>query len=135
MSYRSTPPEEPLIATLNPAEHLVVAHDGAEHHAITQVEGVPLPHPAEVRVLAEGTEMILLEVHMPAGQSSPPHVHEHESVGYLVSGRAETVIGGERHVLGPGDGFRHPPGVEHSMTALEEGAVWLEVKSPPARTW
>jgi quercetin dioxygenase-like cupin family protein len=121
--------------TVNPADHLVVANASAEYHAITRVEDVPLVTPAEVRVLAEGTEMILLEVHMPADQSSPPHVHEHESVGYLVSGGAETVIGGETHVLRPGDGFRHPPGVEHSMTALADGAVWLEVKSPPARTW
>lgn len=121
--------------TLKPADHLVVANADAEHHAITQVEDTPLVTPAEVRVLAEGTEMILLEVTMPAHQSSPPHVHQHESVGYLVSGSAETVIGGEAHVLRPGDGFRHPPGVEHSMTALEDGAVWLEVKSPPARTW
>ncbi len=121
--------------TLEPAEHLVVAHANAEHHAIEKVEGIALPHPAEVRVLAEGDEMILLEVTMPPGQSSPPHVHDHESVGYLVSGAARTVIGGESHVLRPGDGFRHPPGVEHSMVALDEGAIWLEVKSPPARTW
>lgn len=121
--------------SLNPADHLVVANADAEHHEITQVENTPLVTPAAVRVLAEGTEMILLEVVMPALQSSPPHVHDHESVGYLVSGSAETVIGGQKHVLRPGDGFRHPPGVEHSMTALEDGAVWLEVKSPPARTW
>ncbi|WP_340539141.1 cupin domain-containing protein [Nocardioides sp. GXZ039] len=121
--------------TLNPVDHLVVPNAAAEHHSITKVEDTPLLTPAQVRVLAEGSEMILLEVHMPAGQCSPPHVHDHESVGYLVSGGAETVIGGERFVLGPGDGFRHPPGVEHSMTALEQGAVWLEVKSPPARTW
>jgi quercetin dioxygenase-like cupin family protein len=121
--------------TIKAVDHLVVANASAEHHAITQVEDIPLPTPAEVRVLAEGREMILLEVRMPALKSSPPHVHDHESVGYLVSGSAETSIGGERHVLRPGDGFRHPPGVEHSMTALEEGAVWLEVKSPPARTW
>lgn len=121
--------------TLNPADHLVVANASAEHHQITQVEDIPLATPADVRVLAEGVEMILLEVNMPPHQSSPPHVHDHESVGYLVSGSAATVIAGERHVLRPGDGFRHPPGVEHSMTALEDGAVWLEVKSPPARTW
>lgn len=121
--------------THNPADQLVVPNAAAEHHAITQVEDIPLVTPAEVRVLAEGTEMILLEVNMPPHQASPPHVHGHESVGYLVSGQAETVIGGVKHVLNPGDGFRHPPGVEHSMTALDEGAVWLEVKSPPVRTW
>lgn len=121
--------------TLKPAEHLMVPNAEAEYHKITQVENTPLSSPVEVRVLAEGTEMILLEVTMPPGQESPPHVHDHESVGYLVSGRAQTVVGGELFELNPGDGFRHPPGVEHSMKALDEGAVWLEIKSPPARTW
>jgi quercetin dioxygenase-like cupin family protein len=121
--------------TLKPAEHLMVPNADAEYHEITQVENTPLSSPVAVRVLAEGTEMILLEVTMPPGQESPPHVHDHESVGYLVSGRAQTVVGGEPFDLRPGDGFRHPPGVEHSMKALDEGAVWLEIKSPPARTW
>lgn len=118
-----------------PRSPLVVAHDLAERHDITQVEGVPIASPVTVRVLSEGDEMLLLEVTMPPNEMSPPHVHDHESVGYVVRGRAVTVIGGERSELGPGDGFRHPPGVEHSMAALENGAVWLEVKSPPTRTW
>lgn len=121
--------------TANAAEQCVVENASAEYHEITQVENVPLTHPATVRVLAEGSEMILLEVHMPPNQSSRPHVHDHESVGYLVAGGAETVIDGRSYKLQPGDGFRHPPGVEHSMTALNDGAVWLEIKSPPARTW
>jgi len=114
---------------------LVVPNSDAELQVITRVEGRPLTQPATVRVLAEGTEMILLEVRMPPHQGSPAHVHDHESVGYLVSGSAVTVIDGVRHELAPGDGFRHPPGAEHSMTALEHGATWLEIKSPPARTW
>jgi quercetin dioxygenase-like cupin family protein len=114
---------------------LIVEHDRAERHDITQVEGVPLDVPVAVRVLAEGDKMLVLEVSMPGGQSSPPHVHDHESVGYVVRGRARTVIDGVPHDLGAGDGFRHPPGVEHSMAAMGEGAVWLEIKSPPTRTW
>lgn len=117
------------------ARPLVIPHADAELHEITKVEDRPLSSPAAVRVLSEGEEMILLEVRMPPHQGSPAHVHDHESVGYLVAGSAVTEVGGVRHELRPGDGFRHPPGVEHSMTALEEGATWLEVKSPPARTW
>ncbi len=121
--------------TLKPTEHLMVPNAEAEYHEITQVENTPLSSPVAVRVLAEGTEMILLEVTMPPGQESPPHVHDHESVGYLVSGRARTVIDGTTYDLHPGDGFRHPPGALHNMAALDEGAVWLEIKAPPARTW
>lgn len=121
--------------SLSPSEHIHVPNSSSEYHRISQVEGVPLSGPVDVRVLSEGKEMILLEVVMPAGQASSPHTHDHESVGYLVSGRAQTVVDGMTYDLFPGDGFRHPPGVVHNMKALDEGAVWLEIKSPPARTW
>lgn len=121
--------------TLKPAEHIHVPHDEAEYQRITQVENVPLSGPVDVRVLSEGNDMILMEVTMPPGQASAPHTHDHESVGYLVSGRAQTVVDGITYDLNPGDGFRHPIGVLHNMKALDEGAVWLEVKSPPTRTW
>lgn len=121
--------------TLRPSEHIVVPNSSAEHHRITHVENVPLSGPVDVRVLSEGKEMILMEVTMPPGHASSPHVHDHESVGYLVSGTAQTVVDGITYDLRPGDGFRHPPGVVHNMKALDQGAVWLEIKSPPARTW
>lgn len=120
---------------LIPKEHLVIPNNDAELHSITHVEGVPLTSSVDVRVLSEGDDMILLEVTMPAGQASLPHTHNHESVGYLVSGRAQTVIDGTTYELAPGDGFRHPIGVVHNMRAMDEGAVWLEIKSPPSRTW
>jgi quercetin dioxygenase-like cupin family protein len=113
----------------------VIPRSQAERVEITRVEGRPLDVPAVVRVLGEGDAMLTLEVTMPAGQSSPPHVHDHESVGYVVSGRVRVVIGGEESELAAGDGFVHPPGVEHTLTAVGGEAVWLEVKSPPARTW
>ncbi len=115
--------------------HVVVHRDDAEQHLIHKVEGRALEVPAGVRVLAEGDAMIVLEVTMHAGGSSPEHVHDHESVGYLVRGRARTVVDGVSHELAPGDGFRHPPGAPHTMAALEDDTVWLEIKSPPARTW
>ena len=121
--------------TLNPADHIHVPHEDAEFHRITHVEGVPLSGPVDVRVLSEGNDMIVIEVTMPPGQASAPHTHDHESVGYLVSGKAQTVVDGITYDLNPGDGFRHPKDVIHNMKALDEGAVWLEIKSPPTRTW
>lgn len=121
--------------TVNPAEHIHVSHSDAEFHRITHVENVELTGPVDVRVLSEGNDMIVIEVTMPPGLASAPHTHDHESVGYMVSGKAQTVVDGTTYDLLPGDGFRHPIGVIHNMKALEEGAVWIEVKSPPTRTW
>jgi quercetin dioxygenase-like cupin family protein len=108
----------------------------AERVEIARVEGRPLAAPAQVRVLAETPRILMVEVTMPAGQGSPPHVHDHESVGYVVRGQVRAVIGGTTYDLGPGDAFRHPPGVEHELTATGDAdAAWLEIKSPPRRTW
>lgn len=117
------------------AETLVVRNAEAPCELVNQVEGHPMAHPAEARVLAHGDRMLVVEVVMPAGQGSPEHVHDHESVGYVVRGRVRSTIDGTTYDLGPGDGFRHPEGVVHDMAALGEEAVWVEVKSPPATTW
>lgn len=107
----------------------------AELVRIGQVEGRALAAPASVRVLSETDRMLMVEVTMPAGGSSPPHAHDHESVGYVVRGRVRAVIDGSAYELGPGDAFRHPPGVRHELVAVGGDAVWLEIKSPPRRTW
>ena len=113
----------------------VTPNAAGERVEVTSVEGRPLSSPAVVRVLGEGEHMITLEVTMPANEGSPPHVHDHESVGYVVRGHVRMTVDGETYDLEPGDGFLHPAGSEHSLQALDGGAVWLEVKTPPVRTW
>jgi quercetin dioxygenase-like cupin family protein len=107
--------------------------DDAELVTLATVEGKELDRPASVRVLAESDSMLVLEVTM-SGES-PPHVHSHDSVGYVVSGRVRMHLGDESWELGAGDSFYHPPGVVHQMVALDDPSVWLEIKSPPVRTW
>lgn len=105
----------------------------AELVQLSSVEGQQLDRPAQVRILAESASMLVLEVTM-TGQS-PPHVHGHDSVGYVVSGRVLMKIDGHESELNAGDAFYHPPGATHQMIALDDPSVWLEVKSPPARPW
>ena len=107
--------------------------DDVDPITITTVEGQALSAPASIRVLAESATSILIEVTM--NGFSPPHTHDHDSVGYVVSGGVRMKIDGEQFELGPVDGFHHPKGVEHEMSPIDESAVWLEIKSPPARTW
>lgn len=114
---------------------LVMQNAEAPCEPVGQVEGRPLVTPAEARVLAYGEHMLVIEVVMPADHGSPQHVHNHESVGYVVRGRVRSTIDGVTHDLGPRDGFRHPKGVAHDMVAVGEEAVWVEIKSPPATTW
>lgn len=88
-----------------------------------------------VRVLQVGTDILMLEVKRKQGQLDPPHKHDdHESCGYLISGRMKLVIDGKEFIAEPGSSWRHPVGVIHSSEALTD-CHQIEVKSPPRKTW
>ncbi|MCH8205824.1 MAG: cupin domain-containing protein [Chloroflexi bacterium] len=108
---------------------LVSRNADAERQAITAIEGLPVRGDVTVKPLMSGDGMVMLEVHYAAGSASPVHVHQHESLCYVVSGRAEATVGDESFTLGPGDVCRHPDGVPHGLEAIEETTV-IEVKSP-----
>jgi quercetin dioxygenase-like cupin family protein len=120
---------------LSPLPQDFVASAEAETTTITEVEGRPLPSPVVLRTLAVTPTMVLVETTFAAGGGSRPHQHaDHDSIVYVVRGRMRVTIGGKVWDAGPGDAFRHLPGVIHHMEALED-TVTVEVKSPPIRTW
>ena len=102
------------------------------------VSGRPLVGPRPVlRELLLGENAVLVEVTAPAGMSSPQHSHDHESLVYVVAGRVRASFADDDEegvVLEPGDAVRHPAGVTHGLLALQD-SIWIEVKSPPERTW
>jgi quercetin dioxygenase-like cupin family protein len=63
------------------------------------------------------------------GVGAPLHVHQHESLAYVVKGKVKMTVGQEVYLLGPGDVCRHPQGVPHGVEGLEESVV-VEIKSP-----
>ena len=63
-------------------------------------------------------------------RSLPNHSHPHEQMGMMISGRLEFTVDDTTRVLGPGDIWRIPGGVAHSVRALEEPAVALDVFHP-----
>jgi len=65
------------------------------------------------------------------GSSIPPHSHPHEQMGYVLEGQFELIIGGERRLVRKGDVYLIPSDVEHSGFAGENGALTLDVFSPP----
>ena len=48
----------------------------------------------------------------------------------MISGRLEFTVDDTTRVLGPGDSWRIPGGVVHSVRSLEEPAVALDVFHP-----
>lgn len=94
-----------------------------------QVENVNNFGDVSVKPLMVGDEMTLLEITFPAGAGSPLHIHQHESLCYVVSGRIRVTVADEVFEMGAGDVCRHPRGVSHGIVGLEH-AVVVEVKSP-----
>jgi mannose-6-phosphate isomerase-like protein (cupin superfamily) len=66
------------------------------------------------------------------GEPKPPSRRAYETVGYVISGRAELLIEGQTLRLDPGDSWTVPEGAEHSYRILETFTA-VEATSPPAQ--
>src|SRR6266487_4187439 len=66
-----------------------------------------------------------------AGEPKPPTQRDYETVGYVISGRAELHREGQMVLLAPGDSWVVPRGSTHSYRILEPFTA-IEATSPPA---
>ncbi len=102
---------------------------------LASVEGGPGMTGVSVKVMQVGEDILVLEVFRKKGAVDPLHRHDdHESCGYLITGKMRLIIGGEEFIAGPGTSWRHPRGVDHFSEALED-CYQIEIKSPPCKTW
>lgn len=117
------------------SESFFSLRDAIAPERIAAVEGVKEMGHVEVRKLLVGEEILLLHVFRKKGLIDPVHKHlDHESMGYLISGKLRLIIGGKEFVATPGTSWVHPVDVEHFSEALED-CEQLEIKSPPRKTW
>jgi quercetin dioxygenase-like cupin family protein len=85
------------------------------------IGGVTIEGEASLRVMGSGKALQLCELYLKKGYYHPLHHHpEHESIGYVISGRIEMQIGDQTYYLEAGDSWHHPIGVPHSTRALED---------------
>ena len=75
-------------------------------------------------------EMMLSRVTFEPNSVVQPHSHPHEQVGIVLEGQARFFIGDEDRILGPGDMFRIPGGVEHHVVALDSVVKALDIFYP-----
>jgi quercetin dioxygenase-like cupin family protein len=67
----------------------------------------------------------------PPGERKPPTVRDYETVGYVLSGRAELHLEGQMVLLEPGDSWVVPRGASHAYKVLEPFTA-VEATYPPA---
>lgn len=70
--------------------------------------------------------------HEPPSSTEPVSRRDYETLGYVVEGKAELQIEGQRIMLRPGDAWLVPAGTIHSYRILETFTA-IEATSPPAR--
>jgi quercetin dioxygenase-like cupin family protein len=82
-----------------------------------------------------GERVTLGLIELAPGAVVPEHSHENEQLGFLVEGSMTFTAGGETGEIQPGGSWRILANVPHSVVAGPEGAVVVEVFSPPRHEW
>ena len=85
------------------------------------------------KYLASGKQlsMRLWENEQP-GEAKPESRREYETVGYVIKGRAELYLEGQKVLLEPGDSWVVPKGASHTYKVLEPFTA-VEATSPPSQ--
>ena len=120
---------------LRPDGTLFIDGNAVASRRVGAIEGARETGEISFKHLLTGENLLVLEVFRKAGMVDPVHNHpDHDSMCYLLRGRARVVIGGREFLAQEGCAWLHPAGVDHYSEALTD-CVQLEVKSPPRRTW
>jgi quercetin dioxygenase-like cupin family protein len=82
------------------------------------------------RKIAAGDRGMMVWWSMKAGAHAAPHKHPHEQIAYMLKGKMEFRLGGERRTCLPGDIVVIPGGVEHEGFFPEDTEV-IDVFAPP----
>lgn len=62
-------------------------------------------------------------------QDKQPHANDYETLGYVISGRVELRLGDQTLLLGEGDSYCVPQGMQHTYRVLETLTA-VEVMAP-----
>ena len=102
--------------------------------SVTKVNAAQAPH-GEMgqKYLASGVHlgMRLWENGQP-GEAGPETQRAYETVGYVITGRAELHLEGQMVLLEPGDSWVVPKGSSHTYKILEAFTA-VEATTPPAQ--
>ena len=85
--------------------------------------------------LFPGEQAMLSFVKVEPGASGALHHHPEEQWGYVLSGSGKRFQGDEVWDFGPGDFWRTPGDVPHTVEAGPEGALILDVFAPPREAY
>jgi len=74
-------------------------------------------------------DLMVCELVWKKGQTGSVHAHPHTQCGYIISGKFEAEVNGEKQILAPGECFYTKPNEAHGLVCLEDGMT-LDVFTP-----
>ena len=81
------------------------------------------------KVLAYHDSLMAVEVYLDKGAEGVMHAHPHEQIAYVLKGKFEFNIDGEKQLIEPGDTVYLDANVLHGVICLEEG-ILLDIFTP-----
>ena len=78
-----------------------------------------------------GNDAMISIVRIDANQSGKPHSHPQEQWGLMLEGSGVRIQDGVEHAVKAGDFWQTPGNMTHSFRAGAEGAVVIDIFSPP----
>ena len=106
------------------AMHFFNLYDESQGIARTLSEGL------ETRIFV-GENVMLSVVRIDANRSGKIHRHPQEQWGVLLEGSGVRIQDGVEHAVSVGDFWQTPGGVSHGFRAGSNGALVLDIFSPP----
>lgn len=102
--------------------------------SIIKVQGAHSPKGANGQIYLAGGKNVSMRLWQgeEPNEAKPPRARDYETVGYVISGRAELVSEGQTVRLEPGDSWVVPRGASHTYHILETFTA-VEATYPPAQ--
>ena len=81
------------------------------------------------RILSYGNDMMAVEVSFEVGAVGAMHTHPHVQISYVLEGKFEAEINGEKKIISKGDTYYTLPDTPHGVVCLEKGKL-LDIFTP-----
>lgn len=75
-------------------------------------------------------DLMVAELVWKKGQEGAVHSHPHRQCDYIIKGKFEANLNGEKKILGAGECFYIEADVPHGLIALEDDGVILDIFTP-----
>lgn len=75
-------------------------------------------------------DLMVVELQWNKGMVGAVHSHPHRQCGYILRGRFEAELNGEKKLLGPGECFYAEANVPHGLVCLEDDSLMLDIFTP-----